>query len=92
MVSGKENCIWKGNFSSHVTGNFAGTRLYEVSYHTLDALYREHFYHWMKHYRAGSILFTNDVTHSVVSSTAMKIFSGLYFLFQICTNWMNGKH
>lgn len=27
---------------------------------TLDALHRERFYHWMKHYKAGSILCTND--------------------------------
>ena len=32
MVNGNKNYTWKGNLSSHVTGRFADTQLYEVSY------------------------------------------------------------
>ena len=95
MVNGNKNCIWKGNLSSHVTGSFMGTQLYEVSYPytgciihgaflSLDEAPQSRHHHQSLH--------INDVTHSVVSRTAMKIFSSLCFLFQICTNWTNGKH
>jgi len=81
--------------SSHVTDSFSGTRLYEFSYPYTGRIIQGAFLSLdealqsREHHQS---LRTNDVAHSVVSSTEMKIFSGLCFNFQICTNWTNGKH